>query len=521
MARRRRTRWTRAGAGGAILVALAALGAACTDDAISPFEDALNLVKLARVRASAIAHGKIERKDDARLFSEVSFAATHNSYSGADVGSIKTQLERGIRLLELDVHDDDYTHFGYRIGHGDVGDNVFHGDGNPASNALRDWMATIADWSHAHPDHAPITLLLDLKDALAGNTSFREGDLAALNDELKRAFGAKLFPAQAVEAKGWPSIAELRGRILTVLSGDERTRVAYRVDNGAHPAVAINDSGQVVEVHDSGDGTLWYWTGEYSGGDVVWHRHARYDDGQSPAVDINNDGLIVEVHESPDLNDYQLWYRVGHLGPDFEIDWFHTGGLSFPNGDNGLKPSLRFVAKDKNEVREVHKSPLNGKHWYWNGRFEPELSVVVWSRSGESGGQTSDPLFPKDAAKANGHAIAVMNGADGPFGRDTLLCTVDGLRPRRIRPPQLAFVEAQHESARELLEDGLFFYAGPASQAAVRSWAVARRTAGHIARLWRFNGSRLTLDSSVSFPATDRPFDAWYDEYCKILGCVR
>ena len=53
------------------------------------------------------------------------FRTTHNSYSGGARGSLPQQLDRGIRCLELDFHDNGYQEVGdYRVGHLKPGSEV-------------------------------------------------------------------------------------------------------------------------------------------------------------------------------------------------------------------------------------------------------------------------------------------------------------------------------------------------------------------------------------------------------------
>ena len=40
---------------------------------------------------------------------------------------------------------------------------------------------------------------------------------------------------------------------------------------------------------------------------------------------------------------------------------------------------------------------------------------------------------------------------------------------------------------------------------------------GKIIRLWQFNAP---APEAVHFPATDRPFEPWYAEYCRKIGTV-
>ena len=124
---------------------------------------------------------------DARRYNEVVLAATHNSYAGVasgDLGPLRRQLDDGIRFVELDVHDNEFGSYGYRIGHEAPGDGVARGAGNPNTDKLGSWLRAVAAWSDANPRHAPITVALDIKDDLTDNRSFAEGNLARLNAEL-------------------------------------------------------------------------------------------------------------------------------------------------------------------------------------------------------------------------------------------------------------------------------------------------------------------------------------------------
>ena len=443
---------------------------------------------------------------------EATLAATHNSYSGGERGSILAQLDLGVRFVEFDVHDNDFATSGYRIGHDAAGDEVELGGDNPNELGLGAWLAVVDTWSVAHPTHAPIVVALDLKDSLEDNPSAADGNPGALNELLTQSFGSRLFPASDAGA-GIGGIDALRGRILGVLSGHEGTRIAYRRDRGQNAAVAVNAQGSVVEVHDSGDGALWYWTGTLSGSSITWRRHARYDTGQNPAVALDDGGSVVEVHEDPDSLDDQLWYRVGKLTAEGDIAWATSSGQPFPNADEGVSPSVRFVGA--NSVREIHESASTGEHWYWNGALDAAALTITWTRDSGDGGQTSDPLW--DAAKDG--TVQVLAGADGGFGSDTLLARVGSGAPERIRYQQLLFVESQHGGAAALEGDGLWFFAASATNAAGRSWAAERRAAGKLTRLWGF--SMLTPPGTPpSLPATDFPMSAWYADYCDAEGCL-
>lgn len=179
------------------------------------------------------------------------FRATHNSYSGNVDGAkdtIVTQLNRGVRFIEFDIHEKDYaTNGDYGVGHSSAGNLVDHTIPNPAGNLLRDWLNVVNTWSAAHPTHAPIVVMLDVKDDLTDNPSFAQGNLAVLNQRVKDAFGSRALWAQDAPP-GLPSIDAIRGRILPVMSGDATSRSQYKSDTGSNPAIARNSRGMVVEV---------------------------------------------------------------------------------------------------------------------------------------------------------------------------------------------------------------------------------------------------------------------------------
>lgn len=452
-------------------------------------------------------------------YDQAVFSSTHNSYEGTpgdELGSLASQLDRGVRFVELDVHDNDFETLGYRIGHDAPGDAAL-GNGNPETPALSAWLAEIATWSALHPGHAPITIGLDLKDSLVDNPSYADGNLAALNAELENAFGPRLLREESM-GETFPTLDELRDRFVAVLSGHEGSRLAYRRDRGNNPAVAIDSAGRVVEVHDSGSGELWYWTGaRQADGTVRFHRHARYDTGTNPCVAISDSGIVVEVHEDPDFLDDQLWYRIGRLDSSFEIVWGNAQGLPFPNDDEGKSPSVRFVAEGA--VKEIHESATTGQRWYWNGAIDASALSAVWTRNASDSGQTSAPSFDATTDTAAGRTVTVTSSSFGPFDNDTLVYFTELGGPWPIRYQQLMFVEAQYGGAAALEADARFVAASAQSSAGT-SWALGWQAQGRPARLWQFHDGSVELAPAPSFPATDFPNATWYAEYCQSIGCV-
>ncbi len=398
---------------------------------------------------------------DGRKYSEVNFAATHNSYSGGlmrDRASIREQLDRGVRALELDLHDDDYSDEGFRVGHLSPGDEVFRGKTNPRSDSLLAWMSEIAEWSAQHPDHAPLTVLLDLKDDLSSNDYFGEGDLFALNASVEKIFGAALFSADQIREHQWPTIRELRGKIIVVLSGDVDARIAYRGTRGVRPAVALNEQGMVAAVSEDEDGNLWGWSGKIVGEQVRWLRREPFASGSDASIAFDRNGLIRATYRDGN----ELYQQLGRLS-------------------------------------------LNG--------------AIIWTDADTLGKRAIDER--RDVAIAAGRMVRVYSEDDPSFGVDTLFAAVNRGVAERMRPAQLAFVEVQHGNDGVLAKDDLLFYSGSASDLSARIWATTARAAGKIARLWCFNDAALAAETSVNFPATDLLFSRWYGAYENTIGCAR
>jgi hypothetical protein len=433
------------------------------------------------------------------------FRATHNSYSGSVDGaknSIAYQLDHGVRFIEYDIHDNGYaTSHDYGVGHDSPGNAVDHSGGNPASNNLRDWLSTVNTWSAAHPAAAPIVVMLDLKDNLTDNANFAAGNLVAVNQELESVFGARLLRAQDYPA-GSPTVDALRGRVLPLLSGDGTSRGEYKRDVGYHPAVALNGRGQIVEVHDSGGGALWYWTGTYGAdGRVTWLRHGTYDSGQTPAVALNDNGDLVEVHQSQGAS--TLWYHVGKLGSDGEITWQASHQY-----DNGVQPTVAFT--DATHLREIHQSQSGSQNWSWNGALS--ATTVSWTGNAK----TSDARFPKDTAANGTRRVRVWTGADGPTPSNTLRVDTASVTGDRIRYRQVAFDEFQQGDSAEL-QQGALFYGAPATESA---FITSARQSGKLVRGWDFDSAGDATTPLANYPATNHPYDAWYQTLLTQNGAV-
>ncbi len=451
-------------------------------------------------------------------YDNASFMATHNSYSGGARGSIPDQLDHGVRLMELDIHLDDFQVHGYRVGHDGPGDGVSHESGNPLTDDLEEWLGVVAAWSDTNPNHAPITILTDFKDSLSGIRSFEEGNHAAFNELLRRRFAEKLFEAESFTGT-WPLVEDLRNRILAVMSGNEDARLAYLRDKGSEPSVDMNRDGSVVELHDSGSGNLWYWTGAYEeSGMIRWKRHGWAGTGQKAALALNRAGWVVSAYETYGEEETHCSYRVGRLSEGPEIEWITGQGMPFPGSGPCHHPTLRFQPSDGNTLNEVHQNGATGENWIMEGTLNVDTGEVAWNDPDPS---PETPLHDKTTVSLeDGRTVSVFTGAYGLFGNDTLLYSTDKVDQQRIRYEQVAFSEHQLGGNLAFAVDGAPFYATNADNAFGRFWASIKRFTGGIVRLWGFNDASHKTTPPVNFPATDVPFQSWYVEYADEIGTV-
>lgn len=182
---------------------------------------------------------------DAQLqLQHLQLKGSHNSYHRAPRFSLSKQWRYthsplevqlsadGVRQIELDVR---YDRGEILVGHLPLV------DGRTTCRSLRDCLATLKQWSRAHSAHVPVFVFIEPKEDLvpsgldeklhvleADIRSAMPRDMLLLPEDVAR--GAPSM-RQAVAERGWPTLAETRGRIAFVLFGPEKHRVHYARGN--------------------------------------------------------------------------------------------------------------------------------------------------------------------------------------------------------------------------------------------------------------------------------------------------
>lgn len=433
------------------------------------------------------------------------FWSSHNSYSGGTRRSLPEQLDQKVRGFELDLHDNDYDSVGdFRIGHLKAGHEVARGGGNPTSLLFRDWLDVFAKWSAKNPTHAPLTLVLDVKDDLTDND--KGGDPEDLNLSLEAAFGSRLLTREAWNEWGaWPDVELLRGKTLCVLSGHGDTRASYASCSGRTPSIAINAVGDTVLAYRSSAGDLRFWTGSADGdaARVVWSLKGTCAGGayttSEPAVAINEDGWVVSMYRTGPTTGAaepaHLACRVGKLNPETRrINWFSSSPVT-----SGKHPSLEMVG---DQIREIHSASSGTGRRLMTGVLDRQKRKVVWKKLRP----TEAAPFPRDRVEWNTHEIRCSIDGGG-----LVVCSFNG-SARRVAFRQVAFVERQKGDDPAFFANALFFAADAGSKKEI---AQARK-AGFVARAWSFrNGDQTARPSppQENAPSTDTPFVPWYRSY--------
>ncbi|MFX1572598.1 MAG: hypothetical protein ACFFB0_07610 [Promethearchaeota archaeon] len=149
------------------------------------------------------------------------FKTSHNSYEH----SIREQLNKGVRGLEYDLHDDKIQELGdfevYHLqNHIDV---LLNDDGNPDNLLFTNWLKVLDEWSsEQNKEHAPITLFIELKDSIIDSNNEPEElyGIKKLNEIIIDSFKSNtLFTFKDFREYNfkWPTVGELKGCILIVL----------------------------------------------------------------------------------------------------------------------------------------------------------------------------------------------------------------------------------------------------------------------------------------------------------------
>jgi|GEM_PF-5489290 len=308
------------------------------------------------------------------LYDLKTFITTHNSYSGAERGSLRQQLDSGVRGIELDVHVIDAASENFAVGHDYSGSHVSHDNGNPHSDDLQSWLKVINDWSDEHPEHVPISIVFDLKEGFHAEPPERDNDLKALVSVFTAA-----FPGKTVASTASLTTDALKGKIIGMANNSYFLTHAEIFYLPSYPFLSA------VPAKIKGSPTT-----------------AEIDDFLSKIFLMNFNGSDAGV--SDDITKYQkLKLATRVYKPDLD------GPLDFP-------AEVTFVAVDnpnRHDYQEYHgyQNPPTGSAPSPNPSLEPqfEFRSVVWdANSRKKYGQGREPSI---AINESGFLVEVHRDA--------------------------------------------------------------------------------------------------------------
>jgi hypothetical protein len=148
----------------------------------------------------------------------------------------------------------------------------------------------------------------------------------------------------------------------TIVWSSGSTGVKY--DDGVSPHIAINNHNQVVQVHQvTIESLLHYRRGTVSEGKVTFAESQRYDnDAGQPAVALLDSGLVLEVHTGDGLNS-----RTGRLDPSNSalIEW--SPSVKYGDGDSRGSPALAASGRYAFQTHEKTGFFDLGNEIYYSG----------------------------------------------------------------------------------------------------------------------------------------------------------
>ena len=199
--------------------------------------------------------------------------------------------------------------------------------------------------------------------------------------------------------------------------------------DGDWPTAAITNEGYVILAYSDNafkyDSDLYYRIGKFDPhGDqdqsILWITdRIHWDRGFHGSFAINDSGLVVGVHETGHAST-GLYYRVGHLknpaAGDFTIQW-DSGpwGIWY---DDGINPHISL--NNRNEVVAVHQVPGENLLHYWRGTVSNgRIQFVASQRYNNDALQPAVLLLDSEVvveAHANGNRshIIVTSGRLSP-----------------------------------------------------------------------------------------------------------
>ena len=181
-------------------------------------------------------------------------------------------------------------------------------------------------------------------------------------------------------------------------------------DTGSSNAVALDNEGNVVEVH-VGSGRLFYHVGvaNFANHSIDWGEGQQYDTGSSNAVALAKNvdvGVhVVEVH----VGSGRLFYRLGAANfADRTIDW---GEGQQPPYDTGSSNAVALWEDSGGACYTIEVHVGSGRLFYRLGAVDFDKQMITWGYSQQYDTGDSNAV----AIASSGQIVEVHVGSDRLF----------------------------------------------------------------------------------------------------------
>jgi hypothetical protein len=167
-------------------------------------------------------------------------------------------------------------------------------------------------------------------------------------------------------------------------------------------------------------------------------------------------------------------------------------------------------------VREVHCNADGTAPQYLeqHGTLDVASGALHWIEAARE--ETAVAPWDVHSARTADHRITVSLGSDHGSPATTLLYQLDEQPLRRVRYPQVMFVEYLRSDPADLAE-GASYHGAVATQS---DFLTASRRAGRVTRAWDFDSPSEATSPLVNYPATNTPYADWYESMLTAAGAI-
>lgn len=135
------------------------------------------------------------------------------------------------------------------------------------------------------------------------------------------------------------------------ITWEKSVQYAGNYNTGSLFAVALDNRRNVVGVHCGSDDKLYYRIGTLNDNKTItWGGAVEYGTGSAVAVALNDNGKVVEAHCESGDNEHTYYYRTGRLNNDKTITWETSIPYDYNTG-----ASFGVALNNSGKVVEVHR----------------------------------------------------------------------------------------------------------------------------------------------------------------------